>query len=196
MNLPNLLTLSRIGLTCLFLICIFVTGVWAKTLAFLLFILACFTDWWDGRLARRQQHITAFGTLMDPIADKVLVLSAFLAFVQLRLIPAWMVMVIIARELLITGVRLLATTEGRVLPALRLGKHKTLSQMFAILTILSLLILRETAPRWNASDADAIASWSAHTSYLVMLVAVGFTILSGVQFLWVHRDLLRHGSHQ
>lgn len=196
MNLPNALTLGRIGLACALILLLSVEGCWAKMLALTLFVLACGTDWLDGRLARRRRQITVFGTLMDPIADKVLVLGAFIAFVQLRLIPAWMVLIIIARELLITGVRLLATSGGRVLPALRLGKHKTFSQMFAILTILALLIVREAAPRWGSTAAAAVAAWSVHASYLVMLVAVCFTLISGIQFLWVHRELLRHGPDQ
>ena len=193
MNLPNLLTLSRIGLTGAVMICLFSPGVAAKVLALGCFAVACATDWLDGRLARARRQATPFGALMDPIADKVLVLSVFLAFVQLGLLPAWMVVLIITRELLITGLRLLAISSGRVLPALSFGKHKTFWQMCTIVTILLLLILRDAAPRWLPGAAADVQFWTAAISYGAGLFTVGMTLLSGAQFLWVHRDLLRHG---
>lgn len=193
MNLPNLITLSRIALSGLFMWCLLSIGLTAKILALIVFLIACATDWLDGRLARSRHQLTAFGALMDPIADKILVLSALVAFVQLRLIPAWMVIVILGRELLITGVRLLVNSGGRVLPAMALGKYKTSWQMFAIVTITSLQIVHEAAPRWNPHSPIATETWIMHTSYAVMLVAVCLTLISGLQFLWVHRTLLRNG---
>ncbi len=177
------------------MVCLFSHGVVAKLLALGLFAIACLTDWLDGRLARARRQITPFGTLMDPIADKILVLSVFLAFVQLRLIPAWMVVVIIARELSITGLRLLATSDGHVLPALPLGKHKAFSQMLTIVTILGLLILRETTVRWLPDATITVDFWTAVISYLAGLATVGVTLISGAHFLWVYRDLfLHHGT--
>ena len=194
MNLPNLLTFSRIALSGVFMACLFSAGVAAKVLALVVFLIACATDWLDGRLARRRHQLTPLGALMDPIADKILVLSALLAFVQLALIPAWMVIIILGRELLITGVRLLVNSGGRVLPAMALGKYKTFWQMCAIITITSLQIVHEAAPHWNPHSRLATETWIAHTSYLVMFVAVCLTLISGLQFLWAHRALLRDGS--
>ncbi len=194
MNLPNLITLSRIALSAVFMRCLFSAGVAAKVLALAVFLVACATDWLDGRLARRRHEMTSFGALMDPIADKILVLSALLAFVQLNLIPAWMVVIILARELLITSVRLLANSGGRVLPAMALGKYKTFWQMCAIVVITSLQIAHEAVPHWRPQSRLATETWIHHTSYGVMLVAVCLTLISGLQFLWVHRTLLRDGS--
>ena len=191
MNLPNLLTFSRIGLACLFVALLLTGGLWAVTGALFVFILACLTDWWDGLLARRRGQATPFGALLDPIADKILVLSAFLMFVWLRIIPAWMVAVLIGREVLITGVRLVVVARGRVLPALASGKRKTVSQMTAILTILPLLVAREAALRWGLSP-NAVVLWTGRIGYVVTLVAVVFTIISGLQFLFVNRFVFRH----
>ena len=181
------------GLTCLFVLLLFAHGLWAKVAALGLFAAACATDWLDGRLARTRRQITPLGTLLDPIADKVLVLTAFLAFTMLRLIPAWMAGIIIGRELLVTAIRLAVNARGQVLPALAPGKLKTLSQMLAILLILVLLVARESAPRWSVLPPEDFASWMRRTIYGVTAVAVYFTIVSGLQFLWVHRRLLRHG---
>src|SRR5512135_1783965 len=114
---------------------LFVSGWLAKTVVLLFFILACATDFLDGWIARARHQVTDFGKIMDPVADKVLVLGVFLSFVQMQLVPAWMVIVIIIRELLITGMRFLAIRKGRVLAAESAGKHKTVSQMIAIFFI-------------------------------------------------------------
>ena len=94
------------------------------------------TDYFDGKIARRDKLITNFGILMDPLADKILVCSAFIAFVGLNWMPAWMVVIIVARELAITGLRLLAASKNVVLAAEGYGKHKTISQIVAIIAIL------------------------------------------------------------
>ena len=150
MNLPNKLTISRIILTFVFMFFLFSRGAMAKSLALFIFVAASFTDYYDGLIARRRGQITNFGKLMDPIADKVLTLAAFLAFVELGLIPAWMVVVIIMRELFITGVRLVAVSRGIVLEAETGGKHKTVSQVLAIFLMLIFLIAKEAAvSTWN-----------------------------------------------
>jgi CDP-diacylglycerol--glycerol-3-phosphate 3-phosphatidyltransferase len=126
---------------------------------------------------------------MDPVADKVLVLGAFLAFVELRLVPAWMVILIFLRELLITSLRIFAITKGEVLQVSLEGKHKTASQMVAIFSILIFLVLKETARVvvfWNAS----IESWW-HTGILLLMGAtVILTLTSGVSYVWRNRNLL------
>src|SRR5262245_4025465 len=117
MNLPNKLTVGRLALTLVFLLMIFSSVPYRDTWALLLFVAASLTDYWDGKIARRDKLITNFGILMDPLADKILICSAFIAFIELRLIPAWMVVVIVARELGITGLRLLAASKQVVLAA-------------------------------------------------------------------------------
>src|SRR5882724_9349993 len=108
MNVPNKLTVSRFVLTIAFLVVMFSEMHFYETIALLLFSVASLTDYFDGKIARRDKLITNFGILMDPLADKILVCSAFIAFVGLGWMPAWMVVIIVARELAITGLRLLA----------------------------------------------------------------------------------------
>src|SRR6266478_8810510 len=136
MNLPNKLTLSRFVLTVAFLVVMFSTVPYRETIALVLFIAGGVTDFLDGEIARRRKLVTNFGILMDPLADKIMVCSAFIAFVGLGWIPGWMAVIIVARELAITGLRLLAASKNVVLAAEGYGKHKTISQIVAIITLL------------------------------------------------------------
>ena len=124
MNLPNKLTLSRFVLTVAFLLVIFSKVKFHQTIGLVLFVAAGISDFLDGQVARRRNLITNFGILMDPLADKIMVCSAFIAFVELRRIEAWMVVIIVARELAITGLRLVAASKNVVLAAEGYGKHK------------------------------------------------------------------------
>ncbi|HET7626284.1 MAG TPA: CDP-diacylglycerol--glycerol-3-phosphate 3-phosphatidyltransferase, partial [Verrucomicrobiae bacterium] len=142
MNLPNKLTAARFVLTIAFLIAMFSRVPFHKTVALALFVAAGISDFLDGQIARRRKLITNFGILMDPLADKIMVCSAFIAFVGLDWLAAWMAVVIVARELAITGLRLLAASKNVVLAAERNGKHKTISQIAAIIAILVLYAYR------------------------------------------------------
>lgn len=186
MNLPTKLTVLRILLTFLIMALLFVPGLVAKVWCLGLFGLACATDWWDGYFARRWKQITPLGVLLDPIADKVLVLGLFLAFVQLRLVAAWMVVIIFARELLITGVRLYAAGRHLVISAAREGKHKTVSQMLTILMILVLLVIRETLTQPSPFDG-----WMPRLILWGMAITVVLTVISGASFFWRNRSVLR-----
>lgn len=191
MTLPNALTISRLGLTVLFMGALYAHHPAGRLLALLLFGLASLTDWLDGWLARRWHQESAFGALMDPIADKILVLAAFLSFVELGLVPGWMVVLIVSREFLITGLRLVAVRQGTVLPAERGGKHKTVSQMVTILVALSFLVLRDlTAARAAPDLAQAVAGVGGRLVVALTLVTVGLTLTSGVSFLWRHRRVV------
>src|SRR5256885_12867395 len=149
MNLPNKLTLSRFVLTIAFLVVMFSRMRFHETIALALFVAAGISDFLDGLIARRQKLITDFGILMDPLADKIMVCSAFIAFVQRvdeqgrNWIAAWMVVIVVARELAITGLRLLAASRQVVLAAERFGKDKTISQIVAIIAILVLHSYKE-----------------------------------------------------
>src|SRR6185369_8470600 len=136
MNLPNKLTISRFFLTVAFMAVIFSEVRFHQTFALVLFVAASLTDYFDGMIARRDKLITNFGILMDPLADKILVCSAFIAFVDRDWIPSWMAVIVVARELAITGLRLLAASKNLVLAAEAYGKHKTISQIIAIIAIL------------------------------------------------------------
>ena len=191
MNLPNKLTVSRFALTVAFLIAFFTERLpYHQTFALVMFCLGGITDWMDGVIARRHKLITNFGILMDPLADKILVCSAFISFVERREtgIEAWMVVTIVGRELAITGLRLLAASKNKVLAAESLGKHKTISQITTIISILVLLAY----PQWGAFGrlfAFEVAghAWLWWFAGIAKWLAVGLTIFSGGTYLWRNR---------
>jgi CDP-diacylglycerol--glycerol-3-phosphate 3-phosphatidyltransferase len=189
MNLPNKLTVMRIALVFVFVPLLFANGLAAKVAALAVFVAASLTDLLDGYLAKRNNQVTDFGSLMDPIADKILILSAFLAFVQMGLVPAWMVVIIAFREFAVTGLRILALTGGKVISSDSGGKHKTVSQVVVIGMVLVLIILREAGP-------GASSFWSAGTErvyrdtvFVLMLVTVVLTLISGVSYLIKNREV-------
>ena len=192
MNLPNKLTLSRFAMTVAFLAAIFSTFRYRETVALLLFSLAGFTDYLDGKIARQNNLVTNFGILMDPLADKIMVCSAFIAFVGLGWIDAWMVVLIVARELAITGLRLLAASKHLVLAAEGFGKHKTISQIVAIIAIL----VYHSYTEWGALGQYTFGlnlgggePWIDWFRPLAVWVAVALTFVSGSLYLWRNRQL-------
>jgi CDP-diacylglycerol--glycerol-3-phosphate 3-phosphatidyltransferase len=193
MNLPNKLTASRFVLTALFLWALFSPFRYNDTLALVLFNVAGFTDFLDGRIARSRGLITSFGILMDPLADKILICSAFIAFVEsthLKAdapvnVAAWMVIVIVARELAITGLRLLAASKNIVLAAERFGKHKTISQIVA----LNALLIVDACNEWPAWLQKYFQSWMASFAEIALWLAVALTAASGAIYLWRNRQL-------
>lgn len=189
MNLANKLTISRIVLTFIFMFFLFQEGLWAKALSLAIFIFAALSDYLDGWIAHKRNMVTDFGKLMDPIADKILVLAAFAAFVQMQLIDAWMFVIIVSREILITSLRLFALNKGKVLSAARAGKHKTVSQMLVIFVLLGFIVSKETMltfftwnPDWERAFRDGV--------YILMLLTVGLTLYSGLSYLWENRKII------
>lgn len=189
MNIANRLTMLRIILTFIFMFFLFCHGLWAKVLSLAIFIFAALSDFFDGLIAHRKNMVTDFGKLMDPIADKILVLAAFAAFVQMQLIDAWMFVIIVSREILITSLRLFALNKGKVLSAAKAGKHKTLSQMLVIFSILGFIVLKEAMltfftwnPAWEKLFRQGI--------YFLMLLTVGLTLYSGLSYLWDNRKII------
>ncbi|MGV3773199.1 MAG: CDP-diacylglycerol--glycerol-3-phosphate 3-phosphatidyltransferase [Verrucomicrobiales bacterium] len=188
MNVPNKLTVSRFVLTCVFLVVFFNPFPYSNTMALLVFSCASLTDYYDGKIARRDKLITNFGILMDPLADKILICSAFIAFVDRELIPAWMVVIIVARELAITGLRLLAASRNLVLAAEKYGKHKTIAQ---IVVSLSLLVL-VSYPEWGSWSDPVFRPWLGMFAKISMWIAVALTGISGFLYLWNNRNLYIH----
>ena len=194
MNLPIQMTVSRIALTGVFWVAAFAPFPGNRSWALVLFSLASLTDFLDGKIARERKLITAFGTLMDPLADKILTCSAFIAFIELRQIEAWMVAVIVGRELAITGLRLLAASKNVVLAAERLGKHKTVSQITTILATL----LAMSYPQWGFVGEVLFAwpvlgrPWIVTFAQATQWVAVALTLYSGATYLWRNRHLYLH----
>jgi CDP-diacylglycerol---glycerol-3-phosphate 3-phosphatidyltransferase len=192
LNLPNKLTISRFVLTIAFLAVMFSEVKYHRSIALVLFIAAAVSDFLDGVIARRQKLITNFGILMDPLADKIMVCSAFIAFVGLNWIPAWMVVVVVARELAITGMRLLAAARNVVLPAEGFGKYKTIAQIVAIIAIFILAAYNEWGPVGRAVfgfHCPGQAPWIGWFAELSKWVAVAFTFGSGAVYLWRNRAL-------
>src|SRR5438067_641020 len=191
MNLPNKLTISRFVLTALFLAAMFSRIPYHETVALLLFSAASLTDYFDGKIARRDKLITNFGILMDPLADKILVCSAFIAFVGRGWMPAWMVVIIVARELAITGLRLLAASRNVVLAAEGYGKHKTISQITAILAVLVLMSYEEWGPIGKVVFGFPVFGkpWVAWFTPIAIWVSVILTFTSGALYLWKNRNL-------
>ena len=191
MNLPTQLTVGRIVVTFVIMALVFVPGAPAKVLALVLFSGAALTDWLDGYLARKHGQISALGALLDPIADKVLVLGMLLAFVQLELVRAWMVLVILIRELSITSVRLYTARHHIVIPAATDGKQKAVSQMATIILILVLLAVRELVPPAMVLDFEPTM---LRVILLAMWVTVMLTVISGASFFWRNRSVLLHAN--
>lgn len=185
MNLPNKLTVSRFVLTGFFLVVVFRRSPLNDTLALLFFSTASFTDYLDGKIARSRNLITNFGILMDPLADKILTCAAFIALVDGRRVEAWMAILIVSRELAITGLRLLAASKQLVLAAEGYGKHKTISQMVAVIALLTLTACDE----WGHWAQVWIKSWLPWFAQTALWVTVVLTFTSGGLYLWRNRRL-------
>ncbi len=189
MNIANRITMLRIVLTFVFMFFLFCHGLWAKVLSLIIFILAALSDLFDGMIAHRKNMVTDFGRLMDPIADKILVLAAFAAFVQMQIIEAWMFVIIVSREILITSLRLFALNKGKVLSAARAGKHKTVSQMAVIFVILGFIVTKEIVLRYSYWNPNW-EKFFRQSIYFLMLFTVGLTLYSGFSYLWENRKII------
>jgi CDP-diacylglycerol--glycerol-3-phosphate 3-phosphatidyltransferase len=188
MNWANRLTLSRLALTVLFVAALNSSWEYARTSALIIFLIAGITDFVDGEVARRYGIITNFGKLMDPLVDKIMMAAAFISLVPLKAVPAWAATTVVARDFLITGLRLMASTKGRVLPAERLGKQKTSWQIITVIFFLALLAANELR------YADENSGWwfrAWHEAGPVLVwITVALTIYSGLGFAWRNRELI------
>jgi CDP-diacylglycerol--glycerol-3-phosphate 3-phosphatidyltransferase len=188
-NYSNVLTVLRIFFIPYFLIFLFSNFKYGRVIALFIFIIASLTDWYDGRIARKRNEVTEFGKIMDPIADKLLVLSAFISFVQLDLVPTWMIIIIIAREFLITSFRMVAISKSKsVLSAIPSGKHKTVWHIVTIITILVILALPEIGP-WKdffISKGDVgehLVAFILVLPYAMTFICVVYSVYSAIDFI-------------
>ena len=212
MNLPNLLTISRLFMAMIMMALLTLGFPFSKSIALLVFAVGGLTDFLDGYIARKYGLITPFGQLMDPLTDKVMVCAAFVSFAEIPfahtgtfihggvylngmsivpLVPAWITVVIIAREFLVTGLRLLAVNKGLVISAGKWGKHKTVWQIIAIVILLIGLSYRFDFLR-NA-DAEMLASFDFIFIYLSHSIALGvavITVASGFLYFSQHQELI------
>lgn len=175
MNTPNKLTILRVLMVPVFMVFVLYKQIpYNIFIALAVFAIASITDLIDGKLARKNNQITNFGKLMDPLADKLLVTAALVCFVQLGLANVWAAMIIIAREFLVTSIRLIAVDSGKVIAANIWGKTKTVSQMIAV--IVTLFCTGLSLPPIYGS--------------VLIWIAAGFTIISGVQYTWAYREYI------
>ncbi len=177
MNLANKLTLSRVIMIPVFVYFILKGTVTDMYIAGGIFILASITDFFDGYIARSRNLVTKFGKFMDPLADKLLVLSAFVCFVELGLVPSWIVIVILSRELIVSIFRAVAAADGMVIAAGPLGKYKTATQMIAVIVFCfnDLLFSKINVP----------------VAEILLYIATVLTIISGFDYIIRNRNVLK-----
>lgn len=219
MSLPNRLTVARIAAIPFFLLCLLVpvlfqkggrfgeffgfaaednhpfTSAILRTFALLITIFVTITDWLDGKIARERGLTSNFGKLMDPLADKLFVTSAFVAFVELSIFPSWLIIIILCREFLVSGLRSLAASMGKVMEADRWGKHKTGWQLATIITTIAFLAAKDYLRAAGLWDRPLASRWHAEAIYagtlhLVLLVAVALTVLSGLRYMQRNWDIV------
>jgi CDP-diacylglycerol--glycerol-3-phosphate 3-phosphatidyltransferase len=188
-NVPNLLSFSRILATIIIFVLVLINTPWAYLIATILFILASLTDFLDGYLARRYKLVSPLGVFLDLTADKVFVATILIALVQVALVPAWIVAIIVAREFLVTGLRSMASAKGKVIPAGKWGKQKTLITMIAM----SALLLAKGLGAYQLSLFPPRLNFTSQTvnfSEILLLIADAglilatlWTVLSGAEYI-------------
>lgn len=207
-RLPNLITIGRIVLTPAIALLVFVPDGGARLLAFALFVVAGLSDLWDGYLARKHGWTTDFGTLMDPVADKLLLVAVFVPIYMIShqpgplaalpywgALPAWVLIVVFGRELLVTGARAVAARKGIVIPAGRAGKQKAFAQNFFGGTALLWYALRTMAEErgWTGAVWEAWQAFHGAVLGLSLLAAVVLTLYSLVVYVRLWRPLAEKG---
>lgn len=197
MNTPNKLTLLRIFLVPFFVAVLLITALPHNFLiAGLIFAAASLTDLFDGRLARKNNQVTDFGKFADPLADKILVLSALLCFVELGIVGAVPVIIILFRELMVTSMRLIAANKGEVVAANLWGKSKTVSQIAAIVCVILLqYVLELMHMNIIRISPDALYAWECVVliiDNILVWISVIFAVISGVIYIKDNREFIKN----
>ena len=174
MNLPNKLTMLRISMIPVFVVFALVQAQWAQYVALVIYIIACFTDLLDGKIARARGLVTNFGKFADPIADKLLVMSALIILVESHRMPSWVCIVMLAREFIISGFRLVAAGGGKVIAAGQLGKLKTVFQMSSTIALMLLV---------PVAGAPLLGSFGVVLANVLTYIAAVLTIVSGAEYI-------------
>ncbi|ASW42904.1 CDP-diacylglycerol--glycerol-3-phosphate 3-phosphatidyltransferase [Clostridium isatidis] len=192
MNLANKLTMLRILLVPIFLVFIAVKDIpYGTFIATIIFIIASITDQLDGYIARSRNQITTFGKFMDPLADKLLVTAALISLVELKIIPAWAAVVIIAREFAVSGLRTIAASEGKVIAASIWGKVKTVIQITAILICLFRVNVESSEYLYSLVTGNQILKYIIiYGSNYVLILAVILTIISGIDYFVKNKNVI------
>ena len=182
MNLPNKLTLLRVCLIPVFVVFARMTPFWAQCVAVAVYGIACLTDMLDGRIARARNLITNFGKFMDPIAATLLVMSALVVLTAQGRMPDWACILMLAREFLVSGFRLVAVENGRVIAAGPLGKLKTVFQMSATIALMLLVPLEGSA---------LLGQFGVVFANVLLYIALALTVISGADYLIRNRDCIK-----
>lgn len=199
MNLPNKLTIARCVMTAFFVGLMSFENFYCYFIAYLVFTAAAITDYYDGKIARERGLVTNFGKLLDPVADKVLLTSGFIMLMKVPelKVPGWAVVVILAREFLVTGARALAAADGEVIAANASGKAKTVFQLIYVFTFLFFALLLEFLETFQGIGAlipghvgtyIAVIGYASMTS---MVLVASYTVYSGIHFAQVNWKILK-----
>ncbi len=206
MNLPNRLSMARLLSVPFFMALTYIDNVYARVGALAIFVGAGVTDLVDGYIARKRNLVTNLGIFLDPLADKLIITAAFILFVEIRSlhISSWMVVAIVGREFLITGLRGVAAIRGTMVPADEGGKFKTSVQNTAIITILLGLIVTSGWERFGGHGIEALVAmggWRGEVArvvdwipYWMVFASTAISVVTGVNYLWRHRTLLREDA--
>ena len=179
--LPNILTISRIALTPLFIILLFSDKPYSKIYALLIFIIAAITDAYDGHLARKYNQVTIEGQFLDPLADKILVLSSFISFAYLGVIEFWMVGLIAFRDIFVTGIRLAMNRNGISMETSHVAKLKTVFQITFI--IITLIVLSLDSLTFNIAKSIVSLFYDYNLFYVLMIFVVGISLYTVIHYL-------------
>ncbi len=190
LNIPNILTIFRILLTPLFIICLFSNYPYAQLWALIIFIVASVTDAIDGYFARKYNQVTRHGQFLDPLADKILISSAFISFAILKLVPFWMVSLIIFRDLFVTGLRMALESKGLTMITSKIAKAKTTTQISVIIFILLFLVVQIFSYDWIRDVIQFIIQ--QRIIYYVTLFATILTLWTGISYLYKNRLIIKN----
>ncbi len=178
MNLPNILTLSRIVAVPVVVVLLMFESKQTCFWAAMVFLAASLTDWLDGYLARKWEVVTVLGKFLDPLADKLIVMAALIMLIPLDRVPAWAVFIILARDIIVSGIRSIASSEGIVIDASPLGKYKTIFQMIALV----ILLLHYQYYWFFGIQFDFLYASMHHVGIIIFYISLVLTIWSGVDY--------------
>jgi CDP-diacylglycerol---glycerol-3-phosphate 3-phosphatidyltransferase len=190
MNLPNLITLSRIPLMFVIVGFMHLSFPGAPSIAFWLFILCAVGDWYDGYLARKHGLVSTFGKLMDALTDKIMVVGLVVAFVGRGELPLALALITLCREFLITGMRMVAASKGVIVSADRGGKTKTLTQLIALGFLLAVDMVTADWASWTGLDLTVLAAWVAKIGLFGFVLGTFFAVWSGYRYVMEYRGVV------
>ncbi|TDU71240.1 CDP-diacylglycerol--glycerol-3-phosphate 3-phosphatidyltransferase [Prosthecobacter fusiformis] len=188
MNLPNQLTLARLVLTGFFVACFYLPWASSYSIAVIIFGIASYTDYLDGKIARDRNLVTNFGKLFDPLADKILIAAAFILLSVDKTIPSWITIAILSREFFVTGIRQIAAGQGAVLAAEKLGKHKMVWQIITVLYFM--LSAASNEPLFGfLKPVFAPSTLHVWVGGFIIYFTTALTLVSGFSYFWKNRHL-------